>query len=35
MIKLVVCHEGWVGEFTQDLIASSFASYDELVGAGS
>lgn len=34
-IRFFAIPEGWVGEFTGDPIASSFASYDELVSAGS
>lgn len=33
-IRFFAIPEGWVGEFTGDPIASSFATYDELVGAG-
>ena len=34
-IRFFAIPEGWVGDFTGDPIASSFASYDELVGTGS
>jgi 1,2-dihydroxy-3-keto-5-methylthiopentene dioxygenase len=33
-IRFFAIPEGWVGEFTGDTIASSFATFDELVGAG-
>lgn len=34
-IRFFAIPEGWVGRFTGDDIASGFATYDELVGAGS
>jgi len=33
-IRFFAVPEGWVGRFTGDGIASSFATYDDLVGAG-